>query len=343
MLLGVVSALAVPITILNPGFEDISGQPTLNEFTLVLPNGWTAYNPSNLISGSGLYFGTLEVDGTFFDAASEGSRVAILYNQNQKGAGEYGLEQTLTETLQPLTRYILEVETGNIGSGTADNGDYFDLEDFPGYRIDLFAGTNLLASDNNTLTIPERTFSNAVLQVIAGQDSPGIGEPLMIRLVSLNSPLEPDDNSAPYDAHEVDFDDVRLDAELVPELFSTSNGATYAMLINAGLATSTSAVSVFESASLVNTDGDIHLDWQEFITGTDPSNSASYFTVSISNTPAPQLLWNAVSNRSYGISLQTNLITGSMVLTNGLSAGSFTDVAGNNRPTGFYRVDVVFP
>lgn len=211
------SASLLPVT--NPSFEDITGNPPFNEFTLVVPNGWSAYNPNSLVIGSGLYLGTLEETGAFFDVPPpDGDRVAILYNQNQKGNGEYGIQQTLADTLQPVTTYTLQVEVGNIGSGTAISGDSYDLSGFPGYRVDLLAGTTVLASDNNSLAISERQFALATVQFTTGDSHPLLGQPLAIRLVSLNSPFEPDDNSEPFDAHEVDFDFVTLDAtSAVPE------------------------------------------------------------------------------------------------------------------------------
>lgn len=339
-----ISVSGAPVPLANPSFEDISGQPVFNEFTLVVPNGWSAYNPSNLVSGGGLYFGTLATDGAFFDPAPnpapDGNRVAILYNQSQKGAGEYGMEQVLGATLQPYTRYTLEVAVGNIGSGYSDSGDFFNLSNFPGYRVELLAGTNVFLSDHNSLAIPERTFSNTVLQVVASADTPGIGEALTVRLVSLNQPLEPDDNTEPYDAHEVDFDHVRLDAEFMPGLFSTANGATHAVLIDAGLAATNASPAVFEAASMVNGDGDVHYDWQEYIAGTDPTNALSFFTNTLLYADAPVVQWHATSNRSYAVWSGTNVTAGLSMLTNGLTEGSFVDHGASNNAGGFYRVDV---
>ena len=341
------AGIGAPVSVSNPSFEDISGQSTINEFTLVLPNGWSAYNPSNLVSGGGLYFGTLEPDGTFFDPAPnptpEGNRVALLYNQTQKGAGEYGIEQTLGASLEALTQYTLQVEVGDIGSGTADGGSFYDLSGFPGYRIDLLAGTNVVVSDADSLTIAERSFATSTLQVTTDTNPAGLGEVLTIRLVSLNAPFEPDDNSAPFDAHEVDFDDVRLDAQFSPELFSTSNGVSYTLLLDSGLAHTNSTAAEFEAASVLNSDTDVYLDWQEYAAGTDPSNGLSFFTNRLTYSSEPVLEWLSVSNRTYAVSVATNLLTGFTELTNGLNLGIFTNSAGTNQPSAFYRVDVSLP
>lgn len=58
--------------------------------------------------------------------------MCILFNSGREGEGEYGYEQTLAETLQAYTSYSLSVEVGNIASGTAQNGTFFNLDEFPG-------------------------------------------------------------------------------------------------------------------------------------------------------------------------------------------------------------------
>jgi hypothetical protein len=334
---------AIELSVTNGSFEDISGQTPYNEFTLVVPNGWTAFNTNALTVGSGLYIGTLETDGSFFDPppnpAPDGSRVAILYNQTQKGNGEFGIEQLLTDTLEPYTRYTLTVEVGNIGSGMADDGSQYDLSGFPGYRIEFLAGSTVLASDTNSLSISERTFETSTVVFTPPVSHPAMGSSLGIRLISLNMPVEPDSNSSPYDAHEVDFDHVRLMAEPV----TTSNSAPYRYLVESGLVSSNASDSEFESVSILDSDNDTHLDWQEHITGTDPSNALSYFDCSIALTGGVvNISWSIISNRSYYVGTSTNLAAGFDTIFPAPS-GQFIDTPSINTASLFYHIQVVAP
>ncbi len=211
--LNMTASRAAPVAVINAGFEDTSGQVTFNEFTFGTPTGWVQYDPNSIIVGSGngpdVFLGTLEPNGTdFFNATvPEGNKVAILFNRDgSTGAGEYGLEQTLGATLQANTRY----EVGNIASGTAVNAEFFNLDGFPGYRIELLAGGVVIGQDNNTLggLIPEGEFLTSVFTVDVGAAHAQLGQDLGIRLVNLNQltglPSLPD--------LEVDFDVVHLEA-----------------------------------------------------------------------------------------------------------------------------------
>ena len=215
--LNVTASRAAPVTVVNAGFEDTSGQTTFNELTFGTPAGWVQYDPNSIIVGSGngpdVFLGTLEPNGTdFFNTtAPEGSKVAILFNRDgSTGAGEYGLEQTLSTTLQANTRYELAVEVGNIASGTAVNSEFFNLDGFPGYRIELLAGGVVIGQDNNTLggLIPEGEFLTSVFTVDVGAVHAQLGQNLGIRLVNLNVV----DGAFPTADLEVDFDDVHLEA-----------------------------------------------------------------------------------------------------------------------------------
>jgi hypothetical protein len=129
--------------------------------------------------------------------------------------------------LQANTRYTLEVEIGNIASGTALNGQFFNLDGFPGYRVDLLAGGVVIASDNNSLAgnILEGEWGTSLLSFETNSSHLQLGQTLGIRLVNLNVV----DPSAPFADLEVDFDHVRLSAIAVPE---PSSGL---MIIAAGL------------------------------------------------------------------------------------------------------------
>ena len=139
-----------------------------------------------------------------------------LFNSGAEGNGEYGFEQTLTDTLQANTRYELLVEVGNIASGTATNGQFFNLDEFPGYRVDLLAGGTVIAQDVNSLIIPEAEFATATVSIDIGAGHALLGQALGIRLVNLNE-IPPGFTQQTSPDLEVDFDNVRLTATpLVP-------------------------------------------------------------------------------------------------------------------------------
>jgi len=224
----VVSTHAVDIPVVNPGFEDITGESPFNEFTFGPLNGWDLYeDPASGFTDGGdgptFFIGTLtpfEADPigspgvftNFPDGAAEGQRVAIAFNfAGSDGLGIYGLEQTLAETLQPNTTYTLQVDVGNIASGTAMSGQFFPLDGFPGYRVELCAGGQPLECDDNTLAggLPDGEFATSTVTFTTGDTHDQLGQPLGIRLINLNmvDPLFPNSDI------EVDFDDVRLTAD----------------------------------------------------------------------------------------------------------------------------------
>lgn len=218
-------AWAASIPVSNAGFEDTSGALSVfNEFTFGSPAGWTAYNPfANVGNGNGsndIWLGTLEAlpGGPFFSAgAPEGNRVGLLYNRpSAAGSGAYGLEQALVgEVLTANTHYQLQVEVGNIGSGVAQNGTAYDLDGFPGYRVELTAGGVVVAVDDNSLAgvIPEYEFVTSTLDLMVGASHALLGQELGIRLINLNQPVVT--LAGPQDG-EVDFDNVRLTTQALP-------------------------------------------------------------------------------------------------------------------------------
>lgn len=220
---------AETIPVANAGFEDISGESPYNEFTFGPLNGWDLYDPGSVTDGGAgpdYYIGTLRPsfhpNGTpgeyenFPAGAPEGIRVGIAFNfQSTGGGGEYGFQQTLATTLQPHTTYTLQALVGNIASGWAQDGTFYNLDGFPGYRIDFLAGGLVLASDVNSLagTIPEGEFGLSTVQFTTGADHAQLGLNLGIRLVNLNQV----DPMFPGSDLEVDFDEISLTAVAVPE------------------------------------------------------------------------------------------------------------------------------
>jgi len=207
------SAKADILFVENAGFENIQGQTTSGEFTFGTPFGWQRHDPNNIVPQNGVVLGTLLPNGSdyFNTTAPEGQRVAIMYNRTNEGNGEYGLFQQLSSTLLQNTQYRLTVEVGNIASG---NG--FNLDEFPGYRVDLMAGDQVIASDNNSLSIPEAEWDLSVIEFETGNSHALIGQNLGIRLVNLNEIPAGFTRQTSPDL-EVDFDDVVLTATAVPE------------------------------------------------------------------------------------------------------------------------------
>lgn len=228
-------AQAAPLAVVNPGFEDISGESPVNEFTFGPLDGWDLYDLADVTGGGTgptYFLGTLtpvEPDPVgspgvyefFPDGAPEGQRVGIAFSFfGSGGDGEWGFVQVLADALQPHTTYTLRVRIGNIATGTSVANDFFPLDGFPGYRVDLLAGADLpgggvvVAQDDNGLAgqIPDGEFAESVVTLTTGASHPQLGQTLGIRLVNLNVV----DPAYPNSDLEVDFDDVRLDATPVP-------------------------------------------------------------------------------------------------------------------------------
>ena len=219
---------AALLNVTNAGFEDITGETVVNDFTFGALNGWSLYEEPGLDTSNGdgpdFYIGTLTpTGGQFFPGgAAEGSRVGIAFNfegRTNSGNGlEYGFFQSLSDTLQANTQYTVQVEIGNIASGTVLGSTFYNLAGFPGYRVDLMAGTTVLDSDNNSLagSIAEGAWGTSTVSFTTGASHTNLGENLGIRLVNLNVTDTTDATTTAADL-EVDFDNVRLDASAIPE------------------------------------------------------------------------------------------------------------------------------
>ncbi len=202
----------IPVT--NAGFEDTTGQTTFNEFTFGVPQGWAVYDPFDVHPSAGLFIGTLRPNGTeFFNStAPEGNRVAILFNSSRRGEGEYGYSQELSVVAAAFRKNRLTVMVGNIASGTDEGGTFYNLDEFPGYRVELMAGGTVLSMDDNSLSIAEGEFATSTVTFTTGASHAQLGQNLGIRLISEN--ILPPGSPA---FMEVDFDDVGLTVDPVPE------------------------------------------------------------------------------------------------------------------------------
>ncbi|MGE4490372.1 MAG: hypothetical protein AB7E95_12600, partial [Kiritimatiellales bacterium] len=93
-----------------------------------------------------------------------------------------------------------------------------------------------------------------------------------------------------------------------------------------------------------DSDGDGFSNLQEYISGFNPTSSASFFQLTDSTTGTNGFIvsWIAVSGRVYSVNWTTNLLSNFQSLeTNILSPqSSWTDTVHNSEADGFYRVDV---
>ncbi len=283
--LGVVASnlMAQPIPIANAGFE--SDVITDGAFVVLPPEGWVNHDPTSMLNGVQNAVGIIRpnLGGEYFpNGAPEGSNAALVFLGGGQ-TGEAGLQQTLAATLQANMRYRCTVQIGNIASGTSLPGSsggpgvFFDLDGFPGYRIDILAGAGVVASDNNSLgaMIPEGEFRRTHFYFDVTNSHPQLGQPLGIRLVNLKAPGSP---AVPN--IEVDFDDVRLSAGTIPLpaqlsialsnsqpaiTLNGTSGATYRLESS----TSLSATNWIALTNLfVPTTPQLYLDSQSFLGGT---------------------------------------------------------------------------
>lgn len=194
----------VSIPIQNAGFED----PAQEDFTFTVepPPGWQVYDPNDIIpditndesSATGVFNPSLD---NYPGGVPEGNNVGYSFLVQEPGSGEAGLSQTLDTLLAPNTRYTLSVAVGNPTGDDPVPGISFP--GFSGYRVELLAGGQVLAVDDNSLDIPEGEFRTSKITYTSSATDAVVGQPLEIRLINLlQGP-----------GIEVDFDDVQLTAK----------------------------------------------------------------------------------------------------------------------------------
>lgn len=218
------------ISVVNAGFE-LPIIPAGTFQTVSAPPGWS---PFGIIDFGNRTIGVLHPNTTalYPDGAPEGDNVGVAFlmddpgNQTLFTNREAGLEQVLTDTLQTSTHYRLTVEVGNIANDPNPPHNAFQFAGFPGYRIELRAGGQIIAQEENGLLPAEGAFETCTLQVSIGNNHPQAGLPLSIRLVNLNADV----------GLEVNFDDVRLHAETIwTYVFFTRSHAYLPRLHGSGL------------------------------------------------------------------------------------------------------------
>ncbi len=217
VLIQVPKARSVSLTIQNPVFESpvvpfnfISSQTNPNTNPPI--TGWQLYDPNGLLAQAVNYTQAsvgVEANPGAYNVPISGNQygyIAIPANQVGPGKGVAGISQTLTDTLKANTNYVLKMSIGSPQSYSA-HGLTFSHIGFPGYRVDLLAGVNVIATDNNILSIPNGYFGTSVVSYTALANDPNLGKPLQIRITNLNSGPGGD----------VDIDDVSLTATAIPE------------------------------------------------------------------------------------------------------------------------------
>jgi hypothetical protein len=247
------SAAAAPLAITNPGFEDLylgsnlppqyaGDVPTGSFPTGPAPAGWTSYYASGATPE--MFIGVLNPGTTadhapnppcFPDGAPEGDNVVLLYADGDAGGGEYGVVQQLSATLQADTAYTLSVDVGDIASCAGlvpPYTNFFNLDGFPGHRVQLLAGGVVVAEHDAALSLGEGDWARVEATFVTGSAHAQLGQPLAIRLVNRHQPDVPGVSGL-----EVDFDDVQLDATSVAAVPISGwvGGALPAALIAAGL------------------------------------------------------------------------------------------------------------
>jgi hypothetical protein len=189
------------VEVINPSFE--SPAIAAGTFqTTAPPAGWSNYAYIDVFAGRDVGVLNPATTTLYADPAPHGANVAVVFLLTG-GPTESGIQQTLSTSLMAGMQYTLNVHVGNI----APDGGPFNFTGFPGYRVALMAGGQEIAFDNNTLTPGEGRFLESTVQFSAGASHALLGQPLGIRLVSLDGPS----------GIEVNFDNVRLDATAVPE------------------------------------------------------------------------------------------------------------------------------
>jgi len=203
-------AQGTPILIQNAGFEAPAIPPD-SFSTTAPPPGWGGFGPLNFGART---IGVLNpgASGLYPLGVPQGQNCGVVFlldnfgNQSFFANQPAGLVQTLGASLQTSTRYRLRVWVGNLAFVPTPPHSQFQFNGFPHYRVELLAGGQVIASDNNSLSPAEGAFELSEVLLEVGGAHPLAGQPLGIRLLNLNA--------AP--GIEVNFDALELFAEAIP-------------------------------------------------------------------------------------------------------------------------------
>lgn len=171
----------------------------------VIP-GWEPYDPNGLITGiptdpGGNDFtgaGVYNATGLYPGSIPDGVNLGFGFVVDPPGSGVVGLTQTLNATFDPNNRYTLVVDVGNTPNNINEPGDNYD--GFPGYRLELLAGGEVVDYTLNPVSVGEGQFRQVAFSIFAPGATDLAGKQLGIRLINLNE----------GPGIEVDFDNVQL-------------------------------------------------------------------------------------------------------------------------------------
>jgi hypothetical protein len=254
-------AHAVPITILNAGFEDplLAVDGDFGSATHWDEGTYAEANPGVWMPGVTNDAGNWNpdpADGFTDGAAFAGKHVG--WTTSYTGV-DGGLAQVLADTLQANTEYVLSVQVGNsfynANNVSADN------------RIELLAGGALLASITGTSPGTD-SWELHTLTYSSGVNPAQLGQPLEIRLIAV-AYTDPDG----ADGYEVEWDEVTLTAESAGFEFQvTSSG------LDLNFSWKSSAGKIYDilSATDLSNPPASWTPWVSDISASPPTNTESY-------------------------------------------------------------------
>jgi hypothetical protein len=147
---------------------------------------------------------------------ADGENVAFLFN-NGGPAESVSATQALGETLAPGFEYVLTAAIGKFLPGQP-----YAFSTWGGYRIELLAGSTVIASDSGSVNPDFGEFRDAQAAVDSDDVSPALlGQPLSIR-------LDLEGSEAPRSTH---FDDVRLSRFPVSGAGEVPDGDRYYLVV----------------------------------------------------------------------------------------------------------------
>jgi hypothetical protein len=196
--------------------------------SIVPPGGWEIYDPSSTGVGIGTYPPTV-IDDAYNPPGPGGVPVppdgdeigwtflSSEFGQDAGSGNPAGFQQELSSTLTANSHYELSVAVGNPQSFFSPRTfRLFNMENFPGYIIQLLAGDTVIAEDINSVSIDEGDFGIASLSLtVDDSHSTLLGMALGIRLLNQNNDVAADFEDIPW-AAAVEFDNVQLSVSAVP-------------------------------------------------------------------------------------------------------------------------------
>eukprot|EP01083_Nonionella_stella_P024028 66474_1 len=197
------------VNIRNAGFENPS--IASGDITWGIED-WTSYNVLTTYVGVRNFVNSTMSNQYHDNLPPEGIQQGWL-SQAFHDKTEFGIYQTLAETISPNTNYSLKIWIGNAEgvSGLINNNG------FGGYRIQLKANDIVLAEDDNSVTVPPYEWREITLNAQFNDTNPHIGKQLEIRVIHKSMGA-----LRGIRTYAITFDDVRLTATKRP-----TNDPTY--------------------------------------------------------------------------------------------------------------------